>query len=132
VVPRLICGLFTVLFTASFSQAQTLTEGSLWKNTKNSLLLITKIDTTKNIFGGTFVNYATGFPQCVGVGVPVSGEINGSDVKFVANFAPCSKTITVWKGTISGSTIATTYDLRYVDVNYDIQPDTGSDTFTKQ
>ena len=129
---RLVCGILALFLLASPSAGQGLTEGSLWKNQNNSLLFITKVDTAKNIFGGTFVNYHPNFPQCQGIGVPVSGEISGNNVKFVANFAPCSKTITVWKGSMSNSIINTTWDLRYVDTNYDIQPASGSDDFTKQ
>ncbi len=129
---QVACGIMIIFLSFSTAAAQSLSEGSLWKNTNNSLLLITKIDTSQNTFVGTFVNYHPQFPQCQGVGVPVSGRMDATNLAFVANFAPCSKTITVWKGSIAGSTIKTNYDLRYVDTNFEIQPAAGSDDFTKQ
>jgi hypothetical protein len=116
---------------ASTANAQSLPEKSLWKNAKGSFLFITKVDTANSTFRGTFVNYATGY-TCEGVPVAISGTTNGSNVSMVANFAPCASTITIWKGTVSGSTFNTNFELRYVDTNYTFQEDKGSDVFTKQ
>jgi hypothetical protein len=129
---RVICGLVITLLSLTTAQAQSLPEGSIWKNGRDSVLIVSKVDTTKNTFIGTFINHATGFPQCQGVGVPVFGSIATSGVTFVANFGVCSNTITVWKGTVSGSTLTTNYDLWYVDNNFDFQEDKQSDVFTKQ
>lgn len=117
-----------LVFTAN---AQGLPEQSLWKNTKGSLLLVTKVDTEKNAFSGTFVNYAAGY-ACNGVPVRIAGTISGNDVSMVANFEPCAATITIFKGTLSGSSLNITFDLRYVDKNHTFQQAQGSDVFTKQ
>ena len=97
------------------------------------MLVVTNVDSAKNTFVGTFINRAPN-TQCIGIGVPVSGEISGSDVKFVASFPGTlhSKTITIWTGTISGTTLSTNYDLRYVASDYTFGTDTGQDAFTKQ
>ena len=119
------------LLFVSAANAQGLPEQSLWKNTKGSLLLVTKVDAEKNTFSGTFVNYATGY-ACNGVPVRITGSVNGNDVVMVANFEPCAATITIFKGTLSGSSLNITFDLRYVDKNHTFQQVQGSDVFTKQ
>lgn len=128
---RLFFGLVLSLLAAFGARAQGLPEQSLWKNGKGSFLFVTKVDTSSKTFRGTFVNYAKGY-KCEGVPVDVAGTVNGNAVSMVASFAPCAQTITIWQGTISGSTINTTFDLRYVDPSYKFQQDQGSDVFTKQ
>jgi hypothetical protein len=127
VISAFVLGLLLV----STANAQGLPEQSLWKNTKGSLLLVTKVDTEKNSFSGTFVNYAAGY-ACRGVPVGITGTVSGDTVSMVANFEPCAATITIFKGTLSGSSLSITFDLRYVDKNHTFQQAQGSDVFTKQ
>lgn len=120
-----------LLAAASGANAQGLAEQSLWKNTKGSLLLITKVDAAGKTFRGTFVNYAKGY-SCEGVPIAVSGKFDDDKVSMVGSFAPCAQTMTIWQGTVSGSTLSITFDLRYVDKEYRFQETKGSDTFTRQ
>ena len=120
-----------LLAGASGAQAQGLPEQSLWKNTKGSLLLITKVDEASKSFRGTFVNYAKGY-SCEGVPIAVSGSFDGDSVSMVGSFAPCAQTMTIWRGTVSGSTLSITFDLRYVDKEYKFQETKGADVFTRQ
>ena len=87
-----ILGFVLSLLLASTASAQGLPEQSLWKNTKGSLLLVTKVDTAKNTFSGTFINYAKGY-SCAGVPVETTGTVTGTNVSVVANFEPCAATI---------------------------------------
>jgi hypothetical protein len=116
----------------SGANAQGLAEQSLWKNTKGSLLLITKVDAANKSFRGTFINYAKGY-SCEGVPINVAGRLEDDNkVSMVGSFAPCAQTITIWQGTVSGSTLNITFDLRYVDKDYRFQETRGADTFTRQ
>jgi avidin family protein len=127
----LAASIISLFVSATPCLAQSLPEWSVWKNQRDSLLVVTSVDAAKNTFVGTFINRAPN-TQCIGVGVPMSGEISGNSVKFVANFAPCSKTITIWSGTLSGTVLTTNYDLRYVAKDYTFGTDTGQDVFNKQ
>jgi hypothetical protein len=108
--------------------AQSLPEWSIWKNQRTSLLIITKVNA--GTFIGTFINNAEGY-KCQGFGVPITGKITGTKVTFVANFAPCSNTITAWKGILSGNTIVADWDLWYADDDANFHEDKKQDTFTK-
>lgn len=121
----------SLLAVASGANAQGLPEQSLWKNTKGSLLLITKVDEAAKSFRGTFINYAKGY-SCEGVPINVSGSFDGDTVSMVGSFAPCAQTITIWQGTVTGPTLNITFDLRYVDKTYKFQETKGSDVFTRQ
>ena len=121
----------SLLAVAPVAQAQGFAEQSLWKNTKGSLLLITKVDEAGKSFRGTFVNYAKGY-SCEGVPIAVSGTFDGDRVSMVGSFAPCAQTMTIWRGTVSGSTLNISFDLRYVDKEYRFQETKGSDVFTRQ
>ena len=116
----------------SAASSQGLPEPSLWKNEKGSLLLIAKVDTTKNTFSGTYVDYDKVHAACVGVPVEINGTVSGNNVSIVGNFERCAQTITIWKGTLSGTTLSATFDVRYVDKNYTFKEDKGSDVYTKQ
>ena len=130
---KLLIGVLVLcaLAVASGARAQGLPEQSLWKNSKGSLLLVTKVDAAGKSFRGTFVNYAKGY-SCEGVPIAVSGSFDGDSVSMVGSFAPCAQTITIWQGTVSGSTLNITFDLRYVDKQYKFQETKGADTFTRQ
>lgn len=127
-IGALVLGLLAGMAGAN---AQGMPEQSLWKNTKGSLLLITKVDAASKSFRGTFVNYAKGY-SCEGIPVNVTGSFDGDSVSMVGSFAPCAQTMTIWQGTVSGSTLNITFDLRYVDKGYKFQEVRGSDVFTKQ
>jgi hypothetical protein len=126
---RLVCGLLIGFGLCGSAHAQ-LTEWSVWQNVRTSLLVVSTIDTAKGTFIGTFINNADGY-RCKGFAVPITGKFAGGDVSFVANFAPCDNTITVWKGTVSGNTITADFDLWYVD-DYKFVEIKDTDTFTKK
>lgn len=126
-----VFGLSAALAFFSAAEAQTLPEWSVWKNQRSSLLIVSKVDPANGTFIGSFINNAQGY-RCQGVSVPVSGRVKADDVSFVANFAPCDNTMTVWKGTVSGPTMATSFILWYIDSNYEFQEIRDQDTFTKQ
>lgn len=121
----------SLLAVASGVNAQGLPEQSLWKNTKGSLLLITKVDEATKSFRGTFINYAKGY-SCEGVPINVSGSFDGDSISMVGSFAPCAQTMTIWQGTVNGPTLNITFDLRYVDKAYKFQETKGADVFTRQ
>jgi hypothetical protein len=129
-MPRFILGFLLALALPLGASAQSLPEWSVWKNQRTSLLVVSTIDTTTGDFKGTFINNAKGY-KCQGYAVPITGRVTGSDVKFVANFAPCANTITVWKGKLVSNTIVTDWLLKYVDSNDDWQELKDSDTFTQ-
>jgi Avidin family len=125
---RILLVLLLVTGSAPTAIAQSLPEWSIWKNQRTSLLIVTKV--SADIFMGTFINNAQGF-KCQGVAVPIAGKSTGDKVTFVANFAPCSNTITAWKGTLSGNTITADWDLWYADDDGNFHEDKSQDTFTK-
>jgi hypothetical protein len=127
---RLFGALLLLIGLTSITSAQSLPEWSVWKNQYTSLLIVTKVDSATGNFIGTFINNAKGY-ECQGIGVPVTGKIKGSSVAFVANFASCHNTITGWKGTLSGNTITTDWDLWYADPDANFHEMKGQDTFTK-
>jgi hypothetical protein len=127
---RLLCGLLLGLLLSTVAHAQTLPEWSIWQNQRTSLLIVSKVDASAGTFIGTFINNAPGY-RCQGFAVPISGKISGSDVSFVANFAPCDNSITAWKGKLSGTTIGTDWVLWYADKDANFFEIKDKDTFTK-
>jgi len=112
------------------ARAGTLPEWSIWKNPRDSMLIITTVDAAAGTFAGTFINNAKGY-KCQGFGVPIKGKINGDTIAFVANFAPCANTITAWKGSVSDKTIATKWQLWTADDNGDFKELKNDDVFTR-
>jgi hypothetical protein len=127
---RLLLALLLVTGLTPIAAAQSLPEWSIWKNQLTSLLIITKVNSGAGTFMGTFINNADGY-KCQGFGVPITGKITGSNVSFVANFAPCHNTITAWKGTLSGNTITADWDLWYTEDDANFHEMKNTDTFTK-
>lgn len=130
-----LCGLAASVLLCTTANAQTLPEWSIWKNDKTSLLVVTKVDTTAGTFIGTFLNNATGY-DCQGFAVPIKGTISGNSITFVANFAPCDNTITVWQGSFTSSTeFKTDWVLWYAakpSTGYEFRQLKDTDVFTKQ
>ena len=58
-------------------------------------------------------------------------KITGSSVAFVANFAPCANTMTAWKGSLSGSTITTDWELWSADSDGNFRQIKDQAIFTK-
>jgi Avidin family len=130
--PKLVAASIVALAfasTLSDTKAQTIPDWSVWKNQRTSLLIVSKVESDGG-FVGTFINNAPGY-RCRGVPATISGVATGTNVMFIANFAPCSNTITVWKGTLSTNTLDTTWVLHYVDPQGNFQELTDKDTFTK-
>src|ERR1700761_7899247 len=117
-----------VLPTAA--QADGLPEWSIWKNPRESLLIISTVDTAAGTFSGTFINNAKGY-KCAGFGVPIKGKISGNNIAFVANFAPCVNTITAWKGTLGDKTISTSWQLYSADDDGNFKELKNDDVFTR-
>lgn len=111
--------------------AQSLSPWSVWQNQSSSLLIVTTVDTAKGTFKGTFINGNTSY-ICVGVPVQMGGTVDkNNNVIAVANFAPCTNTITIWKGTVAAKTLPMPWTLTYVDSNGTFQTLTGQDTFNQ-
>ena len=127
---RLICCLLFVLALATAARADGLPEWSIWKNPRDSLLVISLVDTAAGTFSGTFINNAKGY-KCQGLGVPIKGKVSGNSIAFVANFAPCANTITAWKGSLGDRTISTSWQLWSADDNGDFKELRNDDVFTR-
>jgi hypothetical protein len=127
---RFICSLLFALALATAAHADDLPEWSIWKNPRDSLLVISLVDTVAGTFSGTFINNAKGY-KCAGFGVPIKGKINGNNVAFVANFAPCVNTITAWKGTVGDKTISTNWQLWSADDDGNFKDLKNDDVFTR-
>jgi hypothetical protein len=127
---RFVGCLLLALALPAAARADGLPEWSIWKNPRDSLLIITVVDTAAGTFSGTFINNAKGY-KCAGFGVPIKGKISGNTVAFVANFAPCVNTITAWKGTLGDKTISTSWQLWSADDNGDFKELKNDDVFTQ-
>jgi hypothetical protein len=127
---RFVGGLLFALCLPGAAHAEGLPEWSIWKNPRESLLIITTVDAAAGTFSGTFINNAKGY-RCAGFGVPIKGKISGNAVAFVANFAPCVNTITAWKGTVGDKTISTSWQLWSADDNGDFKELKNDDVFTR-
>lgn len=112
------------------ASAEGLPEWSIWRNPRESLLIITTVDAAAGTFLGTFINNAKGY-RCAGIGVPIKGKINGNSITFVANFAPCVNTITAWKGTVADKTISTSWQLWSADDDGNFKDLKNDDVFTR-
>src|ERR1700759_2880758 len=110
--------------------ADGLPEWSIWKNPRDSLLVISLVDTVAGTFSGTFINNARGY-KCAGFGVPIKGKISGNNIAFVANFAPCLNTITAWKGALGDKTISTSWQLFSADDDGNFKELKNDDVFTR-
>ena len=127
---RFVGCLLLALGLSAAARAGGLPEWSIWKNPRESLLIVTTVDTTAGTFMGTFINNAKGY-RCAGFGVPIKGKINGNTIAFVANFAPCVNTITAWKGTLGDKTISTSWQLWSADDDGNFKELKNDDVFTR-
>jgi hypothetical protein len=127
---RIVGCLLLALALSTAAHADDLPEWSIWKNPRQSLLIVTTVDTAAGTFAGTFINNAKGY-RCAGFGVPIKGKISGNNVAFVANFAPCVNTITAWKGTLGDKTISTSWQLFSADDDGNFKELKNDDVFTR-
>ena len=127
---RFVGCLLLALGFSTAASADGLPEWSIWKNSRESMLIVTNVDTAAGTFTGTFINNAKGY-RCSGLGVPVKGKISGNNVTFVANFAPCVNTITAWKGTLADKTISTSWQLWSADDDGNFKELHNDDVFTR-
>jgi hypothetical protein len=127
---RFACCLLFALGLSTAARADGLPEWSIWKNLRESMLIITTVDTAAGTFAGTFINNAKGY-RCAGFGVPIKGKISGNTIAFVANFAPCVNTITAWKGTVGDKTISTSWQLWSADDDGNFKDLKNDDVFTR-
>ena len=127
---RIACCLLLALGFSTAARADGLPEWSIWKNPRDSLLVISLVDTVAGTFSGTFINNAKGY-RCAGFAVPIKGKITGNQIAFVANFAPCVNTITAWKGTLGDKTISTSWQLYSADDDGNFKELKNDDVFTR-
>ena len=127
---RFACCLLLALGLATAARADDLPEWSIWKNPRDSLLVVSLVDAAAGTFSGTFINNARGY-KCAGLAVPIKGKIDGNNVVFVANFAPCVNTITAWKGTLGDKTISTSWQLWSADDDGNFKELKNDDVFTR-
>jgi Avidin family len=127
---RFAATLLLALSLIAPARAQNLPEWSIWKNPRDSLLIITTVDAAAGTFAGTFINNAKGY-KCQGFGVPIKGKISGESISFIANFAPCANTITAWKGSFADKTISSKWQLWSADDNGDFKELKNDDVFTR-
>jgi hypothetical protein len=127
---RFVVCLLLALGLSTAAHADGLPEWSIWKNPRESLLIISTVDAAAGTFAGTFINNAKGY-RCAGFGVPIKGKINGNTIAFVANFAPCVNTITAWKGTLGDKTISTSWQLFSADDDGNFKELKNDDVFTR-
>src|SRR6201995_5040496 len=112
------------------ARADGLPEWSIWKNPRDSMLVVSLVDTAAGTFSGTFINNAKGY-KCAGLAGPIKGKISGTSIAFVANFAPCVNTITAWKGTLGDKTISTSWQLWSADDDGNFKEIHNDDVFTR-
>jgi hypothetical protein len=127
---RFACCVLLALGLSTAARADGLPEWSIWKNPRDSLLVVSLVDTAAGTFSGTFINNARGY-KCAGLAVPIKGKITGNNVVFVANFAPCVNTITAWKGTLGDKTISTSWQLWSADDDGNFKELKNDDVFTR-
>ena len=127
---RFVVCVLLALGLSTAACADGLPEWSIWKNPRDSLLVISLVDTAAGTFSGTFINNAKGY-KCAGFGVPIKGKITGNSIAFVANFAPCVNTITAWKGTLGDKTISTSWQLFSADDDGNFKELKNDDVFTR-
>src|ERR1700759_5371120 len=127
---RFVLCLLLAFGVSTAARADGLTEWSIWKNPRESLLIVTTVDTAAGTFTGAFINNAKGY-KCAGLAVPIKGKITGNNISFVANFAPCVNTITAWKGTLGDKTISTNWQLYSADDDGNFKEIHNDDVFTR-
>lgn len=117
------------LTSAASVVAQSIPTPSTWVNQRNSVLTIDSIDDKGKIIG-KFVNNAPD-TECKGASFDLSGKQKGGSIIVAVVFTPC-KTVTVWKGKITGSTFKTRFRAAYPNDKGEIVIWRGTDVFTKQ
>jgi avidin family protein len=127
---KFVWGLLLAIGLATAAHADGLPEWSIWKNPRDSLLVVSLVDTAAGTFSGTFINNAKGY-KCAGLAVPIKGKISGNTIAFVANFAPCVNTITAWKGTLGDKSISTSWQLFSADDDGNFKELKNEDVFTR-
>ena len=96
------------------ASAQALPVPSYWKNQRGSEMKIYSIDADGN-FRGVYINHAVGY-RCQNSPYDVVGRASGSRVVFKVvwkNWIEDCKSSTVWRGRVSGATIATRWVLTH-------------------
>ncbi len=130
---RALFAILGLVLSAGFALAQPLPVPSTWQNQLGSYLVVNSIDGSDN-FKGTYWNYASG-TQCQGTPFDVTGMTSGAKIVFVVTWKNSSTScnpLTEWIGSISGSTIYTSWQLAYPDMNSgNIQIQYGNDTFQR-
>lgn len=129
--------LFLLGGATNFSFAQSpITAPSTWMNERGSILTIQSV-LGDGTFQGTFVNKAPG-TYCLDEPYLVEGRAETDKIWFQVAFADrmdSSKncmTVTQWRGTISATTIDTTWSLAYPGGRLGLIVLGGADKFEKQ
>lgn len=96
--------------------ATALTAPSHWRNDRGSELKILSLD-AQGRFKGEYLNKAPGF-GCRDTPFDVTGGITGDEVRFLVlwkNATESCNSMTVWRGRLSGDTLATEWELARTD-----------------
>jgi len=125
---KTLLALVILLGFQSLAFAQGLPSWSLWQNQRGSTLEVGLVGAYGS-FQGTFINQAQGY-QCKGIPSNAQGTNAGGAVAFAVVFVQCNS-LTPWSGTVSGSTLRTTWTLVYTPPSGPPQKSQGSDTFTR-
>lgn len=132
-IRRALFACIALALSCGFALAQPLPVPSTWQNQSGSYLVVNSIDGAGN-FKGTYYNYASG-TQCLGTPFDVTGVTSGANIVFVVtwkNSSTSCNSLTEWSGTISGSTIYTSWQLAFPNmVAGNIQVQLGNDSFQR-
>lgn len=130
---KLVLALIFFSLTSISAHAQ-ISAPSTWINTRGSELRILFLDASSGRFKGHYVNNAPGY-GCQGIPYDVEGEVRSGQVVFYVNWnsnplQDC-RSITVWRGAVTGATMNTTWRLAYVN-SWNLVMNRGSDQFRRR
>ena len=129
----LLVPLLVVAFWSPYAHGQ-IVSGSVWQNSRGSVLRVTQVHADGR-FEGQYINNADGF-SCKGTPFSVTGWINGNAVGWIVNWKNAAndcKSITSWSGVLlSNRTLETHWSLGFLTRNYGPRIMIGSDYFTRK
>src|SRR5690242_7309627 len=114
IMVRFVSTLLVAMFAlAGAASEQSLPIPSTWQNERGSVMKALKAGTSGGAFSGVYINNAAGF-KCRGTPYDLTGEVDGTRVTFTVvwkNAAADCHSTAVWRGQITGRTLATTWTL---------------------
>ena len=133
--PALLAALVPFIAPIDQAAAEPLPAPSSWINQRGSVLTIDAMDNEGRLEGHFVNNEAdTG---CTGVPYALIGKLKDDRVTFAVTFADGDLShnclsVTVWKGSVTGSVFETTWALAYANPDGNVEVISGADTFTRQ